>query len=238
MTGMHPRTVYPCEMACTCRSRCTCFDTRGVGGSSTRPHDYGRRAQSGCRGAHAVIKNLASVHHVALGVYICARCNAITHPCMHVFLDQALGRTADYGRSSDQTSTYSYMQRMVCKQKLSVHYHVTMQCSTGGCSLDIVSFHTSIVYPARMHTLACVCAAITNNHTSWKARTSASVFGKLNIGSCNAVMRLRNASSICSPCSKARLMSLPSTPNCAKWSGTHMAEGGAHPHMCACACPL
>ena len=209
---MHPRTVYPCEMACTCRSRCTRFDTRGVGGSSTRPHDYGRRAQSGCRGAHAVIKNSASVHHVELGVYICARSNAIIHPCMHVFLDQALGRTADYGRSSDQTSTYSYVQSR--------------------CSLDVVSFHTSIVYPARMHTLACVCAAITNNHTSWKARTSASVFGKLNIGSCNAVMRLRNAWPICSPCSKARLMSLPSTPNCAKWSGTHMAEGPTH--VCVC----
>ena len=40
---------------------------------------------------------------VQLGVYMSARSDAIIHPSMHVFLDPALGRTADYERSSVST---------------------------------------------------------------------------------------------------------------------------------------
>ena len=76
------------------------------------PREYGMRVQSGSRGAHAVFTDSEPVRHVELGVYVCARSHAIIHPCMHVFLDRALGRTADNERSSAQTSTYSYVKTM------------------------------------------------------------------------------------------------------------------------------
>ena len=51
-------------------------------------------------------------------------------------------------------------------QTLSAHRHVTMECSTGGCRLVVGGFYTSKIYPERVRTLSCVCAAIhTCKHT-------------------------------------------------------------------------
>ena len=68
--------------------------------SSTLLRDYGRRVQSRSRGAHVVITKSDLVQ---LGVYMSARSDAIIDPSMHVFLDPALGCTADYERSSVST---------------------------------------------------------------------------------------------------------------------------------------